>query len=89
MPALRILALPMVVAALLVRSWSTAVLTGALIFMTVLFFDFWASFGYWLVVLPPVGIVAERALLRFGARLRTTLATRPAEAPAGATPAAA
>jgi len=70
MPALRILALPVAVAALFVRSWSTAVLTGALIFMIVLFLDYWASFGYWLVVLPPVGIVLERALLRFGSRLR-------------------
>jgi hypothetical protein len=89
MPALRILAVPMVVAALFVRSWSTAVLTGALIFMTVLFLDFWASFGYWLVLLPPVGIVVERALLRFGARLRAALAVDAAAAPAGATPATA
>jgi hypothetical protein len=89
MPALRILALPVAIAALLVRSWSTAVLTGALIFMTVLFLDFWASFGYWLVVLPPVGIVLERSLLRFGARLRAAIAAKPAEAPAHATPASA
>jgi len=73
MPALRILALPVAIAGLFVRSWSTAVLTGALIFMIVLFLDFWASFGYWLVVLPPVGIVLERALRRFGSRLRAAM----------------
>lgn len=83
-PHLRILALPVTVAALFVRSWSTAVLTGALIFITVLFLDYWASFGYWLVVLPPVGIVVERALARFGARLRAATASVPAEAPSGA-----
>lgn len=83
-PHLRILALPVTIAALFVRSWSTAVLTGALIFVTVLFLDYWASFGYWLVVLPPVGIVAERALARFGARLRAATAAVPAEAPSGA-----
>jgi hypothetical protein len=85
MPALRILALPVVIASLFVRSWSTAVLTGALIFMTVLFLDFWASFGYWLVVLPPVGIVAERALTRSGTRLRAAAAIS-ADARAGASP---
>lgn len=77
MPALRILALPVAIAGLFVRRWSTAVLTGALIFLIVLFLDFWASFGYWLVVLPPVGIVLERALRELGVRVRVACA--PAE----------
>ncbi len=86
MPALRVLALPMAVAALFVRSWTTAVLTGALIFVTVLFLDHWASFGYWLVVLPPVGIVAERALGALGVRLRAAIgAAGPAIGAAGPT----
>lgn len=72
MPYLRVLALPIAFAALLVRSWTTAVLTGALIFLMVLFFDHWASVGYWFVVGPIVGIVTERGLVRFGARLRAS-----------------
>jgi hypothetical protein len=74
LPSLRLLALPIAIAALWVRSWSTAVLTGGLIFVIVLFLDRWASFGYWLVVLPPVGIVLERALDDLGGRLRLALA---------------
>ncbi len=73
LPALRILAVPLAISALFVRSWSTAVLAGALTFTIVLFLDSWASFGYWLVVLPPVGIVLERVLLRFGTRLRAAV----------------
>jgi hypothetical protein len=70
LPALRIVALPIAIAACFVRSWTLAVLSGALIFLVVLFLDSWASVGYWYVVVPPVGIVAERALDRIGARLR-------------------
>jgi len=70
MPGLRILALPIALAALWSRSWTTAVLSGAAIFLIVLFFDFWASVGYWYVVGPILGIVAERAIVRFGAALR-------------------
>ncbi len=77
MPGLRVLAVPIAIAALWVRSWSTAVLTGALTFLVVLFLDRWASFGYWLVVLPPVGIVAERALREVGRRLRVGLEMAP------------
>jgi hypothetical protein len=77
MPALRVLAVPVAIAALWVRHWSTMVLTGALIFLIVLFLDFWASFGYWLVVLPPVGIVVERALHHLGDRLRSATGPGP------------
>lgn len=69
-PELRILAVPIAALSLLARSWSMAVLLGALIFLVVLFLDRWASVGYWFVVVPPVGIVAERALRGFGATLR-------------------
>jgi hypothetical protein len=72
MPQWRIVAVPIALAALMVRSWTTAVLSGALIFLAVLFLDWWASVGYWFVVMPVVGIVGERALVRFGAELRAT-----------------
>jgi hypothetical protein len=67
MPVLRVLALPLAVASLFVRSWEGMVLIGAAIFMVMMFTDYWMSLGYWMVVLPPVGIVLERALRRFGA----------------------
>jgi hypothetical protein len=70
MPHLRVLALPVAMVCLLIRNWTLAVLAGSLIFLIVLFLDFWASVGYWFVVGPILGIVAERALVRFGARLR-------------------
>lgn len=61
-PALRILAVPLALISLLVRRWSLMVLSGAAIFLTVLFLDRWASYGYWLVVLPILGLLAERWL---------------------------
>ena len=70
MPILRVLALPLAIASLFVRSWEGMVLVGAAIFTLVMFTDYWASLGYWMVVLPPVGIVLERALRGFGAALR-------------------
>ncbi len=79
-PHLRILALPLAVLALLARSWTTAVLSGALIFLVVLFLDYWASVGYWFVVAPIVGIVAERSLVRFGAALRVARRALPVTA---------
>ena len=60
MPALRLVAVPLAVAGLVSRNWSLAVLSGSAIFVTVLFFDAWASFGYWLAVLPVTGIALER-----------------------------
>jgi hypothetical protein len=70
MPILRALAVPLAIGSLFVRSWETMVLTGAAIFMLMMFTDYWSSLGYWMVVLPPVGIVLERALRRFGEVLR-------------------
>ncbi|CAN5669518.1 hypothetical protein BH18ACT7_BH18ACT7_16510 [soil metagenome] len=61
-PALRILAIPLALVSLLVRRWSLMVLSGAAIFFVVLFLDRWASYGYWLVVLPILGMLAERWL---------------------------
>ena len=71
MPALRILAAPLALASVFVRSWSLMVVSGAAIFLVVLFLDRWASYGYWLVVLPILGMVVERWL-----RDRATRSTR-------------
>lgn len=67
MPALRVLAAPVALAALFARSWEMAALSGSAIFVIVLFLDTWASFGYWLAVLPITGIAIEQALIRRGA----------------------
>ncbi len=60
MPALRVLAAPVALASFFVRRWWLVVVSGSIIFMIVLFFDRWASYGYWLVVLPPLGMLIER-----------------------------
>lgn len=65
MPWLRFLGPPLAVFSLFVRSWEGMVLSGALIFMLMMFTDYWMSLGYWMVVLPPLGIVLERALRGF------------------------
>lgn len=70
MPILRVLAVPLAAFSLLVRSWEGMVLIGAAIFLVMMTTDYWMSYGYWMVVLPPVGIVLERALRAFGAALR-------------------
>ncbi|MEZ4596988.1 MAG: hypothetical protein R3C32_09220 [Chloroflexota bacterium] len=70
MPILRVLAAPLAALSLLVRSWEAMVLMGAAIFVVMMTTDYWMSYGYWMVVLPPVGIVLERALRGFGASLR-------------------
>lgn len=58
-PLLRWLAMPLTVAALFVRRWDVAVLLGGAAFVAYLFFDRWASLGYWLAVIPAVGIAIE------------------------------
>jgi len=65
MPQWRIIAVPLALASLLVRQWWVMVVAGLAIFCAVLFLDRWASYGYWLVVLPLVGMIGERAA-RFG-----------------------
>lgn len=61
LPALRILAIPLALLGFRARSFGTMVVAGAAVFFAVLFLDRWASFGYLYVLLPPIGIVAERA----------------------------
>lgn len=82
-PELRVLAVPVALLSLLARSWVMAVLLGALIFLIVLFLDRWASVGYWFVVIPPLGVIAERALAGFGATLRAARRAMPAVAGGG------
>lgn len=59
----RLLALPLSLAGLLMRRWEHAVLLGAAAFVAVLFFGRWASLGYWVAVLPITGIALERMLV--------------------------
>lgn len=58
-PAMRWLAAPIATAGLFARRWDVAVLLGALAFIAYLFFDRWASLGYWLAVIPAAGIAVE------------------------------
>jgi hypothetical protein len=81
MPVLRALAAPLAILSLFVRSWEGMVLIGAAIFMLVMVTDYWMSLGYWMVVLPPVGIVLERALRGFGAALRDAASRDPVNVP--------
>jgi hypothetical protein len=74
MPILRVLAAPLAALSLLVRSWEGMVLMGSAIFVLMMTTDYWMSYGYWMVVLPPLGIVLERALRAFGASLREAAA---------------
>ena len=53
-------------AGFLVRRWEHAVLVGSLAFVAFLFLDRWASYSYWLAVLPVTGVALER--LMWGAR---------------------
>jgi hypothetical protein len=58
-PILRLLALPIAIAALFLKQWWMAAVTGLAIFLIVLFFDFWASLGYLVAVAPITGILLE------------------------------
>jgi len=58
-PLLRWLAVPVAVAGLWARRWEWAVLVGSAAFVTFLFLDFWASYAYWLAVLPVSGLALE------------------------------
>lgn len=64
LPELRILGLPLAIAGLWARRWEMAIAIGTLVFMVVLFFDHWASKGYWLAVIPIVGIAFEAWAVR-------------------------
>ena len=59
LPLLRWLAVPIAIAGLWVRRWEWAVLVGSAVFVIFLFLDFWASYSYWLAVLPISGLALE------------------------------
>jgi hypothetical protein len=59
LPPLRWLAVPLAIAGLWVHRWEWAVLVGSAVFVTFLFLDAWASYGYWLAVLPISGLALE------------------------------
>jgi len=84
MPALRILAIPLAIATLFVRRWWLVVVSGTVIFCVVLFLDKWASYGYWLVILPLLGMLAERAAMD---RLQAALRARVLRSATSAAPA--
>jgi hypothetical protein len=58
-PILRLLAIPLSLAGLLVRRWEHAVLLGGAVFVVYLFMDRYASLGYLLAVIPAAGIAIE------------------------------
>lgn len=76
-PVLRVLAVPVAIASLFVRRWDWAVLSGAVIFLTVLFLARWASTAYVLALLPILGITLETHVLPEFVR-RTWSARQPA-----------
>jgi hypothetical protein len=80
-PELRVLGIPIAIAGLWVRRWDVMVALGTVVFTVVLFFDHWASKGYWLAVLPIVGIAAEAWVVRRAPTLVRFLRTRPAFVP--------
>lgn len=58
--ALRPLAAPLALAALLVRRWETMMLAGSAVFLVVLWIGAqWASWTYWVAVVPPIGMAVE------------------------------
>jgi hypothetical protein len=61
-PSLRWLALPYLVLSIVARRWEDMVIFGSAVFVILLFLDKWASNGYWLAVLPVLGLALE---LRF------------------------
>jgi hypothetical protein len=81
LPELRVLGIPIAIAGLWVRRWDVMVALGTVVFTVVLFFDHWASKGYWLAVLPIVGIAAEAWVVRRAPMLVRLLRARPAGTP--------
>ena len=74
------LGIPIAIAGLWVRRWEVAVALGTVVFTIVLFFDHWASKGYWLAVMPIVGIAAEGWVVRRAPTLVRLLRGSPARA---------
>jgi hypothetical protein len=59
MPALRILALPLEIAGLWTRRWEYCLLIGSGVFIIVMFLAQWATYSYWIAVIPPTGLALE------------------------------
>jgi hypothetical protein len=66
LPLMRWLAIPVALAGIVIRRWEWMVLTGAAAFIVFLFFDRWASLGYWVAVGPIAGIALERIWMARG-----------------------
>jgi hypothetical protein len=62
-PSLRWLAVPYLVLSLVARRWEDMVIFGSTAFVIFLFLDKWASNGYWVAVLPALGLALERRFL--------------------------
>ena len=58
-PLLRLIAVPLSIAGLFVRRWDHMVLLGSIVFCAYLFFNRWASLGYWVAVIPVAGVALE------------------------------
>lgn len=81
LPMLRWLAIPFAALGLAARRWEHAVIFGSAAFIVFLFLDRWASYGYWIAVIPPLGLALE-ALWRGRARDRSGIRQRVDVAPA-------
>jgi hypothetical protein len=62
MPTLRWLAIAIAAAGLWAKRWETAILIGSAAFVTFLFLDRWASYSYWMAILPASGLAIESLL---------------------------
>ena len=62
LPALRWFAVPIAIAGVSARRWESAILVGSAAFAVFLFMDKWASYSYWLAILPATGLAIESML---------------------------
>jgi hypothetical protein len=60
LPAARWVAVPLAVLGLFARRWDDMVILGSAAFIVFLFLDRWASGGYWIAVIPILGLALER-----------------------------
>jgi hypothetical protein len=60
LPLLRWVAVPFVALSLVARRWDDMVIFGSAAFIIYLFLDRWASGGYWIAVVPILGLALER-----------------------------
>lgn len=61
-PLLRWAAIPFVALSLIARRWDDMVILGSAAFIIYLFLDRWASGGYWIAVVPILGLALESRL---------------------------